>query len=105
MQGNATHNIVETTDGRAIEIVNQPLKGGGWVATQEDITERRRAEKQIAHLAHYDALTDLPNRMLFRERLERGARADQARRAARDALYRHRRIQERQRFARPSRRR
>jgi diguanylate cyclase (GGDEF)-like protein len=70
MQGNPTHNIVETTDGRAIEIVNQPLKGGGWVATQEDITERRRAEKQIAHLAHYDALTDLPNRTLFRERLE-----------------------------------
>jgi len=70
MQGKATHSIVETTDGRAIEIGNQPLKGGGWVATQEDITERRRAEKQIAHLAHYDALTDLPNRILFRERLE-----------------------------------
>jgi len=67
----ATHSIIETTDGRAIEIGNQPLKSGGWVATQEDITERRRAEKQIAHLAHYDALTDLPNRVLFRERLEK----------------------------------
>jgi diguanylate cyclase (GGDEF)-like protein len=51
--------------------VNQPLANGGWVATQEDITERRRAEEQIAHLAHYDALTDLPNRVLFREQLER----------------------------------
>ena len=70
-QRKATHSIIETTDGRAIEIANQPLKGGGWVATQEDITERRRAEKQIAHLAHYDALTDLPNRVLFRERLEK----------------------------------
>src|ERR1700761_8488227 len=66
----ATHTIVETTDGREIEIGNQPLKSGGWVATQEDITDRRRAERQIAHLAHYDALTDLPNRVLFRERLE-----------------------------------
>ena len=66
-----THNIVETSDGRSVEIVNQPLKNGGWVATQEDITERRRAERQIAHLAHYDALTDLPNRVLFRQQLER----------------------------------
>ncbi|SDT20801.1 bifunctional diguanylate cyclase/phosphodiesterase [Bradyrhizobium canariense] len=67
----ATHTIIETPDGREIEIGNQPLKSGGWVATQEDITERRRAEKKIAHLAHYDALTDLPNRVLFREQLER----------------------------------
>jgi diguanylate cyclase (GGDEF)-like protein len=70
-EGRATHNIVETGDGRAVEVVNQPLKSGGWVVTQEDITERRRAESQIAHLAHYDALTDLPNRVLFREQLER----------------------------------
>jgi len=37
----------------------------------EDVTERRRANEQIAHLAHYDALTDLPNRVLFREQIER----------------------------------
>jgi diguanylate cyclase (GGDEF)-like protein/PAS domain S-box-containing protein len=37
----------------------------------EDVTERRRADEKIAHLAHYDALTDLPNRVLFRERVER----------------------------------
>jgi diguanylate cyclase (GGDEF)-like protein len=70
-QKRTTHNIVETSDGRSVQIVNQPLENGGWVATQEDITERRRAEKQIAHLAHYDSLTDLPNRVLFRELLER----------------------------------
>ena len=66
-----SHNVVETDDGRSIETMIQPLKNGGWVATQEDVTERRSAERQIAHLAHYDALTDLPNRMLFRERIER----------------------------------
>jgi diguanylate cyclase (GGDEF)-like protein len=42
----------------------------GWLATFEDITERRRTEARMAHLAHHDALTDLPNRVLFRKRLE-----------------------------------
>src|SRR6478752_7747757 len=45
------------------------MSDGGWVATHDDITERQRAEQQIAHMARHDALTDLPNRMLFRERL------------------------------------
>ncbi len=66
-----TISVLETKDGRSIQIVNQPLANGGWVATQEDITARTRAEQQIKHLAHYDALTDLPNRALFREQLER----------------------------------
>jgi diguanylate cyclase (GGDEF)-like protein/PAS domain S-box-containing protein len=68
--GKATRQITEAPGGRAIEIVNKPLPSGGWVATIEDITPRKRAEDKIAHLAHYDALTDLPNRVLFREKLE-----------------------------------
>lgn len=67
----ATSSILKTTDGRSIQIENQPLANGGWVATLEDISERVRAEQQITHLAHYDVLTDLPNRALFREQLER----------------------------------
>ena len=68
--GKITHQIAEAADGRAILIVNQPLEAGGWVATIEDVTERKRADEKIAHLAHYDALTDLPNRVLFRQQLE-----------------------------------
>jgi diguanylate cyclase (GGDEF)-like protein len=62
--------VVETRDGRSIQIANEPLADGGWVATHEDITERRLAEEQIRHLAHYDALTNLPNRALFHEQLK-----------------------------------
>jgi diguanylate cyclase (GGDEF)-like protein len=66
-----THTILETEAGRSFQIVNQPLADGGWVTTHEDITALRRSEEQIKHLAHYDALTDLPNRVLFREQLDR----------------------------------
>jgi diguanylate cyclase (GGDEF)-like protein/PAS domain S-box-containing protein len=34
-----------------------------------DVTERRRAEARIAHMAHHDALTNMPNRVLFHDRL------------------------------------
>jgi diguanylate cyclase (GGDEF)-like protein len=73
--GKATRQLTEAPGGRAIEIINRPLKSGGWVATIEDITERTRAEEKIAHLAHYDGLTDLPNRLLFREQLESSLKA------------------------------
>jgi PAS domain-containing protein len=61
--------VIDTPDGRTIQVVNEPLPDGGWVATHEDITERRQVEERITHLAHYDALTDLPNRALFHEQL------------------------------------
>ena len=68
-KGHAVSNIVELPDGRTILVLNHPMANGGWVATHEDITERRRAEKKIAHMARHDSLTDLPNRVLFQERL------------------------------------
>ncbi len=63
----STHNL---SDGRVFESVNKPVADGGWLATHEDVTERQRAQEQIVHMARHDALTDLPNRVLLRERLE-----------------------------------
>ncbi len=62
--------IQELSDGRTVVMSCQPMPDGGWVTTHEDISERRHAEKQIAYMAHHDAVTDLPNRILFRERVE-----------------------------------
>jgi diguanylate cyclase (GGDEF)-like protein len=63
------HKTGATRDGRTISVLHQPLAGGGSLSTHEDITVRRQAEAQIARMAHYDTLTDLPNRVLFREHL------------------------------------
>jgi diguanylate cyclase (GGDEF)-like protein len=69
VQGSRTH-IVETADRRLIQIANEPVDDGGWLSIHDDITDRHRTNERIAHLAHYDSLTDLPNRTLFRERVE-----------------------------------
>jgi diguanylate cyclase (GGDEF)-like protein len=61
-------------NGRSLRVVDQPMKGGGWVATFEDITEWQAAQEQISHMARHDALTNLPNRTLFREQLEKALR-------------------------------
>ena len=60
----------ERPDGTVIEVRGVPLAGGGFVTIYLDMTERRRSEAKIVHMAHHDALTDLPNRVLLRQRLE-----------------------------------
>jgi diguanylate cyclase (GGDEF)-like protein len=67
--GTPRQSLLEMTDGRTIAIRQQPMPDGGWVATHEDITERRQAEAKIAYLARHDVLTGLPNRSLFEERI------------------------------------
>ena len=65
-------------DGRVIAVRHQPTTSGGWVGTYEDITERHLAHENIARMARHDALTDLPNRLLFREKMENGLARVQA---------------------------
>ncbi len=56
---------------RRIGIPDQTGETRYIINVVEDVTDRRRADEKIAHMAHYDALTDLPNRVLFREQIER----------------------------------
>src|SRR6202011_2791410 len=57
--------------GRSLSWTFQPMAGGGAVVLLEDITERRNAEARISHLARFDELTELPNRVNFRDEIER----------------------------------
>jgi diguanylate cyclase (GGDEF)-like protein len=57
--------------GRSLSWTFQPMAGGGAVVLLEDITERRNSEARISHLARYDELTALPNRVNFRDEIER----------------------------------
>jgi diguanylate cyclase (GGDEF)-like protein len=69
--------VLQLADGRCISVLRKPMADGGLISTHEDVTEQRRAEARIAHLAHHDVLTDLPNRALMRERLEQALAATQ----------------------------
>jgi len=58
---------------RRMETHAVPIDDRGAIvhlAVTRDITERKRMEQQLEHLAHYDALTSLPNRVLFSDRLQ-----------------------------------
>jgi len=71
--GSLTHQL---PDGRMIATSRQPIEGGGWLDTFEDVTERHRAQAKLSHMALHDALTGLPNRVQFRERLEAAIRTN-----------------------------
>ncbi len=87
--GYRSTNANITKDGREIlcEWYNTPLTSEdgtviGVASLVEDVTEREMAaqrlrnnEARLDHLAHHDALTRLPNRLLFQDRLEQAMRA------------------------------
>jgi len=52
--GKTTSWLIEAADGRVIHALNQPMPDGGWVATHEDVTERRRIEKERDEMAERD---------------------------------------------------
>jgi diguanylate cyclase (GGDEF)-like protein len=61
----------DAASARSLSWTFQPMANGGAVVLLEDITERRNAEAKISHLARYDELTALPNRVNFRDEIER----------------------------------
>jgi diguanylate cyclase (GGDEF)-like protein len=68
--GEPTMLLRDLADGRVLSVMHRPVRGGGWLSTFEDHTERRDAEAKILHMGLHDALTGLPNRLLFRQRME-----------------------------------
>ena len=80
-----SETVYKLQDGRTFAIHYRPMANGAWVATTDDITERQRLtdevaenHKLLAHMATHDALTGLPNRVLFRERLDAAIEATRA---------------------------
>ncbi len=71
------YTVDELSGGQFIAISHQPMLDGGSVAIHEDITERREVDAKIAHMAHHDALTDLPNRLRFRDAMEAALKGTQ----------------------------
>ena len=63
-------HLWEFPDGRVISSLYSPTGDGRSVVTCEDVTDRRRAEAKIMHMARHDALTNLPNRVLFKDKME-----------------------------------
>lgn len=61
--------VEETHIAPVVDAEGQPSH---FIAIKLDITERKHAQEKIDHLAHYDVLTNLPNRSLFMDRVERG---------------------------------
>lgn len=57
-------------NGTIMEVRGVPLEGGGFITTYLDVTEQRHNQQLVAHMAQHDPLTDLPNRILFHDRLK-----------------------------------
>lgn len=68
-EGRTLRSEIEFGDGRIMLITNKPTGDGGWLTTQVEITDRVRAERQVAYMARHDLLTGLPNRAAFQDRL------------------------------------
>jgi diguanylate cyclase (GGDEF)-like protein len=62
--------LLQTTNGRTLDLTLQPMPNGGAVVLFEDVTERKITQARINELARFDSLTGLPNRTEFHERAE-----------------------------------
>jgi diguanylate cyclase (GGDEF)-like protein len=70
LRKNRFDQVQTSPDGdRTIAVSRRMMAGGGSVVILEDVTESKRAQERITHLAKYDELTGLANRNQFRERI------------------------------------
>ena len=70
-RGDIVTSDPDPAQNRSLDWTFQPMPGGGTIMLVEDITERKDAEARISHLARYDELTALPNRVNFRDEIGR----------------------------------
>ena len=70
--GNTTTTEVKSPDGRSIAVINRPMPDGGWVATHEDITERRDAERERVSMQEQQQRRAIIEQAIaaFRQRVE-----------------------------------
>ncbi|HTQ82166.1 MAG TPA: PAS-domain containing protein [Pseudolabrys sp.] len=71
-EGRTTQAEVASESGRVMLIINRPLRGGGWVATHDDISERRKAERERAAMQEQQQRRSLIEQAItaFRQRIE-----------------------------------
>ncbi|UZE51224.1 EAL domain-containing protein [Rhodopseudomonas sp. P2A-2r] len=67
--GEASSLTIELLDGRHVKILQRPMPNGGWMATHEDVTDRKQAEARFAYVALHDLVTGLPNRAALHHRI------------------------------------
>ena len=70
--GESVQDVRELPDGRVISIASRPMADGGWVATHQDITERRRQDRERDHLASQEQRRAMIEAAIagFRQRME-----------------------------------
>lgn len=66
----ASHNNARLVTSKKVAIRNSDGNPLHLLTVLDDVTERKRAEQRISHLAHYDTLTDLPNRATFNNTMD-----------------------------------
>jgi PAS domain S-box-containing protein len=92
-RGESTSHYVQASDGRIVHAKNEPLPGGGWVSTHEDVTEQRRAEEERAAIHDHEqrrtaieaAITSF--RPLVEQLLSRVSGSATAMRSTADSLF------------------